>query len=48
MNFNIIGDTLPAVEVNLNKGESMYTQSGAMSWMTPDIKMETNTKGGIM
>lgn len=48
MNYKIIGETVPAVEVNLNKGESMYTQSGAMSWKTPGIKMETNTKGGIM
>lgn len=48
MNYKIIGKTVPAVEVNLNKGESMYTQSGAMSWKTPGIKMETNTKGGIM
>lgn len=48
MNYKIIGETVPAVEVNLNKGESIYTQSGAMSWKTPGIKMETNTKGGIM
>ena len=48
MNYNIIGNIIPAVEINLNKGESMYTQSGAMSWRTPGITMETNTKGGLM
>lgn len=48
MNYKVIGDTVPAVEINLNKGESIYTQSGAMSWKTSNIKMETNTKGGIM
>lgn len=48
MDYKIIGNTVPAVEVNLNKGESMYTQSGAMAWRTPGFKMETNTKGGIM
>ncbi len=48
MNYKIVGETVPAVEVTLNKGESMYTQSGAMSWRTPYIKMETNTKGGVM
>lgn len=48
MNYKVIGDTVPAVEINLNKGEAIYTQSGAMSWKTPNIKMETNTKGGIM
>lgn len=48
MNYKIVGETVPAVEVTLNRGESMYTQSGAMSWRTPYIKMETNTKGGVM
>ena len=48
MDYKIVGKTLPAVEINLNKNESMYTQSGAMAWRTPDIKMETNTKGGLM
>lgn len=48
MNYKIVGETVPAVEINLNKGEAMYTQSGAMAWKTPGLKMETNTKGGIM
>ena len=48
MNYKIIGSTVPAVEFNLNKGESIYTQSGGMSWKTPGMKMETNTKGGLM
>ena len=48
MDYKIIGKTVPAVEVSLNRGEGMFTQSGAMSWKTPDITMETNTKGGIV
>ncbi len=48
MNYNIIGKTVPSVEFQLNKNESIYTQSGAMSWKSRDVKMETNTKGGIM
>ena len=48
MDFKIIGKTVPAVEFNLNNGESIYTQSGAMSWRSRDIKMETNTKGGLL
>ena len=48
MEYKIIGKTLPAVEITLNTGESIYTQSGAMAWMTPNITMETNTKGGLM
>ncbi len=48
MEKKIIGQTVPAIEFTLNKGESLYTQSGAMTWMSPDISLETNTKGGIM
>ncbi len=48
MEHKIIGQTVPAIEFTLNKGESLYTQSGAMTWMSPQISLETNTKGGIM
>ena len=34
MQYEIIGKTVPAVEVTLNRGESMYTQSGGMVWQT--------------
>lgn len=47
MNYQIMGETVPAVEFTLSRGESLYTQSGSMSWKTPNIKMETNTRGGI-
>ena len=48
MKYDILGSIMPAVEVTLNSGESMYTQSGGMSWMTDGITMETNLKGGLM
>lgn len=49
MRYEIIGDTMPAVEVTFDApGESMYTQSGGMAWMTEDVSMATNTKGGLM
>lgn len=48
MDYKIIGQTVPAVEITLNKGESIYTQSGAMTWMTSGISLETDTRGGIM
>lgn len=48
MQYEIIGSTVPAVEVTLNRGESMYTQSGGMVWQTEGIEMKTNTKGGLM
>ncbi|MBR1599198.1 MAG: TIGR00266 family protein [Lachnospiraceae bacterium] len=48
MQYEIVGSTVPAVEVTLNRGESMYTQSGGMVWQTEGINMTTNTKGGLM
>lgn len=48
MKYEIIGNTVPSVEVTLNPGEAMYTQRGGMTWQTDGIKMSTNAKGGIM
>jgi len=48
MKYKIRGTTMQVVDVELNAGESIYTESGGMSWMSPNLKMETNTKGGLM
>ncbi len=49
MQYKILGDTMPAVEVTFGySGESMYTQSGGMAWMSEGIDMSTNTKGGVL
>lgn len=48
MQYEIVGNTVPAVEVTMNRGESMYTQSGGMVWQSEGIEMKTNTKGGLM
>ena len=47
MRYEIIGATVPAVEVTLNSGESMFTQSGGMIWQTEGINMTTNARGGL-
>jgi uncharacterized protein (TIGR00266 family) len=47
MKYNIQGDTLPVVICELQPGESMITESGAMAWMSPNMKMETTSNGGI-
>ena len=47
MKYLIWGDNLPAVTIELDRGESIYTQSGGMSWMTDGISMETNARGGL-
>ena len=48
MRHEIFGDNMPAVTINLDNGESIYTQSGGLTWMSSDIQMETNMKGGLL
>lgn len=47
MRYEIVGDTLPVVICHLDKGEQMINESGAMSWMSPNMKMETSSNGGL-
>lgn len=47
MEYKIEGGTLPVVICTLEGGETMITESGAMSWMTPNMLMETTSGGGI-
>ena len=47
MRYEIKGDTLPVVICYLEGGEKMITEGGGMSWMSPNMKMETTTNGGI-
>ncbi|MGN0483199.1 MAG: TIGR00266 family protein [Lachnospiraceae bacterium] len=44
MQYSIEGETFPVVICTLEPGEMMITEKGAMSWMSPNMKMET--KGG--
>ncbi len=47
MRYLIEGDTLPVVICEVEPGETMITEGGAMSWMTPNMNMETTSNGGI-
>jgi uncharacterized protein (TIGR00266 family) len=48
MKYEIHGTVLPSVDVFLEAGESVYTESGGMSWMKGDISMDTSTRGGLL
>ena len=49
MKYRIIGNTMPAVEILFDHpGESVFTQSGGMSWMSDGVSMATNARGGLM
>ena len=45
MRYTIEGEPLPVVICELASGEAMITEKGAMSWMTPNMKMETSAGG---
>jgi len=47
MKYEIKGDNLPIVVIELNRGESVFTESGGMGWMTEGIDMSTNMEGGL-
>lgn len=45
--YQIEGGNLPVVICYPEEGQTLCTESGAMSWMSPNMKMETNTGGGL-
>ena len=48
MKYEIQGGTFPIVICTLQKGETMKNETGAMAFMTSDMKMETSTGGGLL
>lgn len=46
MKYSIEGEPLPVVVCELDANEMMITEKGAMSWMSPNMKMET-VGGGV-
>ena len=47
MRYEIKGEPLPVAICHLENGERMITERGSMSWMSPNMKMETSSNGGI-
>lgn len=47
MQYQIQGETLPVVICQLSAGERMITEGGSMAWMSPNMKMETTSNGGL-
>lgn len=48
MQYKIQGDVFPTLEISLKKGESIFTEAGAMAWMSEGLNMSSNTRGGLM
>ncbi|MCI8594598.1 MAG: TIGR00266 family protein [Oscillospiraceae bacterium] len=47
MQYKIEGTPLPVAICQLEAGETMITERGSMSWMSPNMKMETTSNGGL-
>ncbi len=47
MNATLTGTIMPTLLIDLAPGENVYCQTHAMAWMTDDVRMETNTGGGL-
>ncbi len=45
MKFEIKGEPMPVAICSLENGESIVCQSGAMSWMSPNMEMQTSGSG---
>ncbi len=46
MQTRIQGTTMPVLEVQLDPNESVFSESGELSWMTQSIQMQTHTQMG--
>ena len=47
LNYQIEGGNLPVVICYPEAGQTLCSESGAMSWMSPNMSMETNSGGGF-
>ncbi len=45
MQYRIEGATLPVVICEVEAGETLITERGSMSWMSPNMRMETKAGG---
>lgn len=46
MKTQIIGSTLPVLEVSLDAGDKLVAEAGQFSWMTQTVQMNTTTQAG--
>lgn len=47
IDYKIIGDDMQTVEIELDPGEGIRAETGAMLYMEDGIEMQTNTGGGL-
>jgi uncharacterized protein (TIGR00266 family) len=46
IDYQIMGTTLQAVIIQIEPGQTLYSETGGMAWMSGNVIMNTNTGGG--
>ena len=46
VDYQIVGTTLQAVILQVEPGQTIYSETGGMAWMSGNVVMNTNTGGG--
>ncbi|MDE2404080.1 MAG: TIGR00266 family protein [Sphingomonadales bacterium] len=48
MRYEISGTVMQTVSIDLVPGETVFSQTASMAWMSDSIRMDTHTGGGLM
>jgi uncharacterized protein (TIGR00266 family) len=48
MRFEVSGTLMQTVAIDLGPGETIYSQTNCMAWMSDNIQMNTHTGGGLL
>jgi uncharacterized protein (TIGR00266 family) len=46
--YKILGTVMQSLDIEMEAGEAVYTESGGMAWMKGDFEMKTSTRGGLL
>src|SRR5207245_554498 len=48
MEYEIVGDVMQALQIDLRQGEGIYAEAGTMLYMGPGIDLQARMQGGLM
>lgn len=48
MKYTLHGTAMQTLDIEMEPGEAVYTESGGMAWMKGDFEMKTSTHGGLL
>jgi uncharacterized protein (TIGR00266 family) len=48
MKYKILGTVMQSLDLEMEPGEAVFTESGGMAWMRGNFEMKTSTRGGLL